>query len=260
MYRDLRRAVEQVAAAGSELGDQLVPLAAGVFAACIPAVPYAPAAAFLGREKGTLVAREGEPLRVALVADGVGAMHGVTQTLDQIRERGVPGFDVDVIGTDANVDRRLPAVAEVDVPLYAGLRVGVPSLPATVEALAEGRYDLIHLCSPGPAGVAAALIARTMELPLVGSYHTELGVYAGLRSGDARLRAGMDMALAALYGQCSIVLSPSESADQSLRALGIGAARIRRWDRGVDTARFDPALRRPDAPRGGARPCSTRAG
>jgi glycosyltransferase involved in cell wall biosynthesis len=173
-------------------------------------------------------------------------MHGVTHTLDEIRDRGVPGYDVEVIGTDANVDRRLPAVAEVDVPLYAGLSVGVPSLPATVEALAEGRYDLVHICSPGPAGVAAALIARTMELPLVGSYHTELGVYAGLRSGDERLRAGMDMALVALYGQCSVVLSPSESADESLRALGIPPERVGRWDRGVDVSRFDPALRDPE--------------
>lgn len=98
-------------AASGTLGNQLVPLVAGLFGACIPAIPYAPAAAFLGREKGSLVAREGEPLRVALVADGVGAMHGVTQTLDQIRERGVPGFEVDVIGTDANVDRRLPAAS-----------------------------------------------------------------------------------------------------------------------------------------------------
>ena len=29
-----------------------------------------------------------------------------------------------------------------------------------VEALAEGRYDLVHLCSPGPAGIAAAVTAR----------------------------------------------------------------------------------------------------
>jgi glycosyltransferase involved in cell wall biosynthesis len=216
-----------------------------MFSACIPAIPYAPAAAFLGREKGKLVTREGEPQRVALVADGVGGMHGVTHTLDEIRDRGVPGFDVEVIGTDANVDRRLPAVAEVDVPLYPGLRVGVPSLPATVEALAEGRYDLVHICSPGPAGVAAALIARTMELPLVGSYHTELGAYAGLRSGDERLRAGMDLALAALYGRCSMVLSPSESADQSLLSLGVAAERVGRWDRGVDVSRFAPALRDP---------------
>jgi glycosyltransferase involved in cell wall biosynthesis len=84
-----------------------------------------------------------------------------------------------------------------------------------------------------------------MELPLVGSYHTELGVYAGLRSGDARLRAGMDTALAALYGQCEVVLSPSESADESLRALGIPGERIGRWERGVDSSRFDPALRDP---------------
>ena len=242
--RDLRAVVERVVAAPS-LGDALLPLAAGLFSACVPAIPYAPAAAFLGREKGKLVAREGEPQRVALVADGVGGMHGVTHTLDEIRERGVPGFEVDVIGTDANVDRRLSAVAEVDIPLYAGLKIGVPSLPATVEALAEGRYDLVHLCSPGPAGVAAALIARTMELPLVGSYHTELGVYAGLRSGDERLRAGMDMALAALYGLCSNVLSPSESADESLWALGVAPELIARWDRGVDTSRFDPALRDP---------------
>ncbi len=77
-------------------------------------------------------------------------MHGVTHTLDEIRERGVPGFEVEVVGTDPNVDRRLSAVAEIDIPFYAGLQVGVPSLPAIVETLAEGRYDLVHLCSPGP--------------------------------------------------------------------------------------------------------------
>jgi glycosyltransferase involved in cell wall biosynthesis/predicted metal-dependent phosphoesterase TrpH len=241
----LREAVDATVAAGDSLPERLAPLATGLFSACVPAVPYAASVAFLGREKGKLVAREGEPRRVALVADGLGGMHGVTHTLDEIRERGVPGFEVDVIGTDANVDRRLSAVAEVDIPFYAGLRVGVPSLPATVEALAEGRYDLVHICSPGPAGVAAALIARTMELPIVGSYHTELGVYAGLRSGDVRLRAGMDAMLGAFYGLCSVVLSPSDPADASLTALGVESGRIGRWDRGVDTLRFRPELRDP---------------
>jgi glycosyltransferase involved in cell wall biosynthesis/predicted metal-dependent phosphoesterase TrpH len=246
----LREAVGAVVGAverPATLAESVAPLAGGLFSACVPAVPYAASVAFLGREKGKLVGRDGEPRRVALVADGLGGMHGVTHTLDEIRDRGVPGFEVDVIGTDPNVDRRLPAVAEVEIPLYPGLRVGVPSLPATVEALAEGRYDLVHLCSPGPAGVAAALIARTMELPLVGSYHTELGAYAGLRSGDARLRAGMNATLAAFYGLCSVVLSPSEPADESLRALGLPDGRIARWDRGVDTSRFDPALRVPPA-------------
>ena len=247
--RRLREAVGRTLATAASRGNYAA-AAADLFAACIPAVPYAPAAAFLGREKGKLAGREAEPRRVALVADGLGGMHGVTHTLDEIRDRGVPGYEVEVIGTDPNVDRRLAAVAEVDIPFYEGLRVGVPSLPAAVEALAEGRYDLVHLCSPGPSGVAAALIARIMDLPVLGSYHTELGAYAGLRSGDPLLQAGMEAALSAFYGGCDIVLSPSESADQSLGALGIEAARLGRWDRGVDIERFGRRHRREGSFRG----------
>ncbi len=219
--------------------------AVGLFDACIPAIPYAAASAFLSREKLKLTRSDGDRPRVGLVADGLGGMHGVTHTLQQIRERGVPGFDVEVIGTDADVDRRLSAVAEVDIPFYPGLKVGVPSLPAIVDALAEGRYDVIHLCSPGPAGVGAWLLARVLELPVLGSYHTELAAYAGLRSGMAQLEALAAMALGTFYRACGVVLSPSPATDERLLALGIDAAHIGRWDRGVDLARFDPALRTP---------------
>ncbi len=67
-------------------------------------------------------ASEGDRPRVALVADGLGGMHGVTHTIQQIRDRGVPGYDVEVIGTDADVDRRLSAVADIDIPFYRGPR------------------------------------------------------------------------------------------------------------------------------------------
>jgi glycosyltransferase involved in cell wall biosynthesis/predicted metal-dependent phosphoesterase TrpH len=221
--------------------DAIEGAAKDLFTACVAAIPYAPAAAFLGREKGKLATRDHEPVRVAIVADGIGGMHGVTHTLDEIRERGVPGFEVEVIGTDANVDRRLSAVAEVDIPFYPGLRVGVPSVPAVVEALAEGRYGVLHLCSPGPAGVAAALIGRVLGLPIVGSYHTELAAYTALRSGDARLGLAVEAALGAFYGGCDVVLSPSKASDARIAALGIDGAD--RWDRGVDLARFSPALR-----------------
>ena len=244
--RGLRRAVERALVAVASSGD-LGAAAAGLFDACVPAIPYAPPAAFIGREKARLVARENERPRVALVADAIGGMHGVTHTLDQIRERGVPGFEVEVIGTDPSVDRRLAAAAEVDIPFYAGFKVGVPSLPALVETLAEGRYQAIHLCSPGPSGVAAAVIGRAMGTPIVGSYHTELAAYAGLRSGNPGLEAQAAAFLGAFYGQCRTVLSPSRAADQSLRELGIAPERIARWDRGVDLTRFDPVRRRREA-------------
>ena len=235
--RKLAAAVEQV----SETADWNA-VAAGVFEACVAAVPYAPATAFLARERRRVHGGDG-PARVALVADGLGSVHGVTSTLAQIRDRGVPGFDVEVIGTDASVDRRLSAVAEAPIPFYPGLTVGVPSLLAVVDTLAGGAYDLLHVCSPGPAGVAALLTGRALGLPVAGSYHTELAAYAALRSGDALLEAGMRMALSTFYGQCDVVLSPSNSADTRLHELGI--ARIGRWDRGVDLERFSPGKRRP---------------
>jgi glycosyltransferase involved in cell wall biosynthesis/predicted metal-dependent phosphoesterase TrpH len=217
--------------------------AAELFDACIPAIPYAAAAAFLGREKLKLTRNDGDRPRVALVADGLGSMHGVTHTIQQIRDRGVPGFDVEVIGTDADVDRRLSAVAEVDVPFYNGLKIGVPSITAITEAIAEGRYDLVHVCSPGPAGVAAWGIAKVLELPLLGSYHTELGAYAGLRSGMGHMEMMVDFALGKFYGTCDVVLSPSAATDDRLQKIGVDPATIGRWDRGVDLKRFDPGLR-----------------
>ncbi|MDP2709922.1 MAG: glycosyltransferase [Solirubrobacteraceae bacterium] len=242
--RKLTRAVHQIAGAATAAGGaELATSATTLFDACLAAIPYAPAAAFLGREKHKLARREGEPLRVALVADAVGGMHGVTHTLDELRDRGVPGFEVEVVGTDHNVDRRLSAVAEVDIPFYAGLKVGVPSLPAIVEALADGRYDLVHLCSPGPSGAAAAIIARVMGVPILGSYHTELAAYAGLRSQDPQLELAARIAIGAFYGQCRRVLSPSAASDAVLREMGIRDERIARWDRGVDLARFSPARR-----------------
>ncbi len=257
--RKLRAAVDVAVGAATGRSD-VMSAAEGLFEACIAAIPYAPATAFLAGEQAKLAAiptaglrlgrsagersrEDGETPRVAILADGIGSTHGVTRTIEEIRQRGVPGFEIEVVGTDPEVDRRLAAVTEIDVPFYPGLRIGVPSLPAAVQALADGCFDAVHVCSPGPAGVAGALVARALGLPLVGSYHTELTAYAGLRSGEQRVAGAMAMAVATFYGSCDIVLSPSPAADRALAGIGMGAERVMRWDRGVDTSRFRPRLR-----------------
>jgi glycosyltransferase involved in cell wall biosynthesis/predicted metal-dependent phosphoesterase TrpH len=244
--RRLGEATEQLAAAA--VGHEGYGEAAkAIFAGCLPVVPYVPSTAILAKEKAKLAAREGQPRRVGLVVDAAGSMHGVTHTVERIRELGVPGYEVEVIGTDARVDRRLPAVAEVEIPHYAGLRVGVPSVPELVETLADGRYELLHLVAPGPAGIGAAVAARIGGTPLCGSYHTELAAYAGMRAADPRIEAGMRLALSLFYGQCEVVLSPSPASDRSLAALGVDAERIGRWARGVDLALYQGAGRDPGA-------------
>jgi glycosyltransferase involved in cell wall biosynthesis/predicted metal-dependent phosphoesterase TrpH len=251
LYRRARRMHERkLADAAHRIADHgdglnVATSAHQLFDACLPVIPYAAASAFLGREKQNLARAEGDRPRVAIVADGLGGTHGVSGTVQQIRARGVPGVEVEVIGTDADVDRRLSAVAEVDVPFYPGLTVGVPSLTAIVDALAEGRYDLVHLCSPGPAGIGSWLLARALELPVLGSYHTELAAYAALRSGQSWLETIALAGLAKFYGGCDVVLSPSPATDDRLASMGIARERIARWDRGVDVEQFSPSHRNP---------------
>jgi len=236
--RRLRAAVDGGVEAVSD-GD-LQAAVTGLFEALVPAVPYAPAAAFLGAEKAKLRDRSGERRRVAVIADGIGSMHGVTHTIEQIRERGVPGFEVDIVGTDPGVDRRLPAATELEVPFYAGMSLGVPGLPDLVETLADGCYDLVHVTAPGPAGIAATLMSRITAVPLIASYHTEIATYAGMRTEDPTLEALTRAGLAAFYTVPGAVLSPSPSADASVIGLGADPDRLGRWERGVDTERFDP--------------------
>jgi glycosyltransferase involved in cell wall biosynthesis/predicted metal-dependent phosphoesterase TrpH len=235
----------QAADGASPGGADILAAAEGLFESCIAAIPYAPAVAFLANERAKLDGRsgdDGETPRVAILADGIGSMHGVTRTIEEIRQRGVPGFEIEVVGTDPEVDLRLPAVAEIDVPYYPGLQIGVPSLPASVQTLSDGAFDAIHVCSPGPAGIAGVLVARALGLPLVGSYHTELTAYADLRSGQRHVIDAMQLAVGAFYNACDIVLSPSRASDEALAGIGMPAHKILRWDRGVDTARFDPSL------------------
>jgi glycosyltransferase involved in cell wall biosynthesis/predicted metal-dependent phosphoesterase TrpH len=268
--RKLRRAVSEAIAAA--MGKAEVQVAAeGLFEACIAAIPYAPASAFLANEQAKLAAipysprthagrrgagqramegQDGERPRVAILADGIGSTHGVTRTIEEIRQRGVPGFEIEVVGTDPEVDRRLSSVADIDVPFYPDLRIGVPSLPAAVQMLAgDGGYDAIHVCSPGPVGIAGALLARALGLPLMGSYHTELTAYAGLRSGEQRVADAMALTVSTFYGACDVVLSPSRATDEALAAIGMAPERVLRWDRGVDTERFHPQPRDIDVPR-----------
>ena len=139
---------------------------------------------------------------------------------------------------------RLSAVAEVEMPFYEGLKIGVPTVPSA------GRRDRRGSLRPRPcrhpgagSGAGAWLVSKILELPLLGSYHTELGAYAGVRSGQAYLETLADYALSKFYSRCDVVLSPSEATDARLIELEIPAERIGRWDRGVDLGRFAPELR-----------------
>ena len=79
---------------------------------------------------------------------------------------------------------------------------------------------------PGPVGIAGALLAGALGLPLIGSYHTELTAYAKLRSESQSIADVVGMAVGAFYNACDLVLSPSPASDEALTSIGMAPEKV----------------------------------
>ena len=132
---------------------------------------------------------------------------------------------------------RVPSTA---VPVYPGLRVGLPG-PRLRAAVTAHHADLVHLAGPFVLGASGGAAARSLRLPTVAVYATDMAAYA--RTYHAGL-AGQAISwrwLRWIHNRCDRNLAPSSAAAEDLRTHGI--ERVWIWGRGVDTVRFDPAKR-----------------
>jgi phosphatidylinositol alpha 1,6-mannosyltransferase len=130
-------------------------------------------------------------------------------------------------------------VPSVPMPGYPSFRLGLPS-PRIATALADHGAELVHLASPFFLGGPGAAAARTLDLPTVAVYQTDVAAYARLYRLGWGERAAWRW-LRAIHNRADRTLAPSTAAAAALLARGI--QRVWLWRRGVDSARFDPAHR-----------------
>jgi phosphatidylinositol alpha 1,6-mannosyltransferase len=110
----------------------------------------------------------------------------------------------------------------------------------------------VHLAAPVLLGAVAVKAARSLGLPSVAVYQTDVAGF-GTRYGLGFAAESMWSWLRWVHNQADLTLAPSSSAAWTLRRRGI--LRVGRWGRGVDLERFHPSrrsavLRRRLAPRG----------
>lgn len=150
-------------------------------------------------------------------------------------------------GTDAPGHRDLPAVTRLPVPAYgdAGWRLGVPSIIDLLDAVESSGARVVHAATPGPMGLSALLVARTLGIPFVAGYHTELARYVLDLTGDRLAAELTDRAVRWFYGQAERVYVPTRATGDGLIASGIPPERIVTFSRGSDCRQFDPARRSP---------------
>ena len=135
----------------------------------------------------------------------------------------------------------LPPDWSLPLPSYESLDLRFP-LPTDVLDVHRGAApDVIHVATPGPVGFCGLVVARLLGVPVVGSYHTELGPYALHLTRDLLVAEAMEVYVDWFYGRCATVLAPTRGVADALEARGLADVGV--WGRGVDTDLFTPERR-----------------
>ena len=92
-------------------------------------------------------------------------------------------------------------------------------------------------------GLAGLFIARLLDLPIDGTYHTSLPQYAQYLTEDSTIEELMWRYILWFYNQMNTIYSPSASTAAELSDRGLNPEKICTFPRGVDLYRFNPAKR-----------------
>lgn len=124
------------------------------------------------------------------------------------------------------------------LPLYPELKLALPR-PSIRQTLEDFQPDLIHIVNPAVLGLGGLYYAKSLEVPLVASYHTHLPKYLE-HYGLGMLEGLMWELLKMVHNQAEINLCTSTAMEEALTSHGI--ERVTVWQRGVDTELFRPEL------------------
>ena len=121
-------------------------------------------------------------------------------------------------------------------PWYPELRL-VPPLTSVRDELSEFHPEILHLINPASLGIMGLWYGKSMHIPVVASYQTDIPGYA-VRWGMPYMKDPLWAYFRFLHNQADLNLAPSKFTQSELVEQGF--ERVHVWSRGVDTQRFSP--------------------
>jgi glycosyltransferase involved in cell wall biosynthesis len=138
----------------------------------------------------------------------------------------------------------LPPEWTCPLPASEHIELCFPSLLDVLERVQQEAPDVVQLATPGPVGLCGLIVAKLLGIPVVGSYHTELGPYTLHLTRDLLVAEAMGLYVDWFYGRCDRVLAPTQSVGDALIERGVTTEPVL-WSRGVDPDHFTALRRRP---------------
>ncbi len=192
--------------------------------------------------------RSGPRLRVLVVTESFlpqvnGVTNSVRRVLEHLDREGHDALLVAPSGPGEYAGAPVHHVRSVAMPTYREFPIGLASRGHLRRLMAAYAPDVVHLASPAWLGHQAGEAARSLGIPVVAVYQTDLIGFAE-RYPFPGAAAAMRRLTRRVHGPADRTLVPSSASGDQLAGLGI--ERLHRWGRGVDTELFAPHRRSPE--------------
>ena len=191
-----------------------------------------------------------EDLHVAHFTDTFYEINGVALTLQQQVEMAAATNRRYTLITCDDHNRRpqkgvvhFKPVGAYSLPEYKQQMVFYPPLLEMLDYCYQQGFNHLHTATPGPIGIAALVIARLLQVPISGTYHTAIPQYVQVLTGSGFMEELAWKFVIWYYDQMDLIYAPSQSTKDELMEKGISTKKIRVYPRGVDNQRFHPAKR-----------------
>lgn len=164
-------------------------------------------------------------LKLALVTETwPPEVNGVAMTLSRLVDGlRAQGCDVSLVRprrrTDASALAHELLVPGLPIPGYAGLRFGLPVVGQLRRQWRRQRPDVVHIATEGPLGWAALHVARSLNIPVASTFHTNFHRYcAHYRVGW--LRGLVTRHLRTFHNRSAFTMVPNAALQATLQQEG----------------------------------------
>ena len=174
-----------------------------------------------------------------------GVVNSVIQVARYLRDSGIPVLIIapDMAGPREFEGIPVERVRSVTLPGVHDFDVSVATHARVARILESFQPTVVHLASPFVLGARVEATARSMNIPSVAVFQTDIAGYAQ-HYGMAPLAFIADAVIKKIHGSAAVNLAPSTACQDYLSGLGVENVHI--WRRGVDQELFNPVRRSAD--------------
>ena len=196
--------------------------------------------------------RPGGKRKIALFTDTLHEINGVAITIKRlIKTARRQGVELVVI-TSTNEETgfrdgvmNFKSVGDFTLPEYPDLKLHFPPILDVIDYFEKEGFTKIHASTPGTLGLLSLFIAKLMDIPISGTYHTDIPQYVRSLTNDGFLENIAWNYMIWFYNLMEEVMVPSSGTRKQLIEKGLLAGKTKPLPRWVDTEVFTPLKRDP---------------